>query len=172
MRWLFIEEKFLLNSHIEECSSLVMKALSQLGLKQVVIKREAPPRYLLAECDFGWGHGKRKIEFIFKESQNGTEVSFKWPYSIDIGVTDEKTRKSLEPHWEGRKQRMKPLIEEFKSRIGAIDMPLIEQDKAQEKVREKEIIREKEVIVKIRCPFCHRLYDETLDSCPHCGGHA
>lgn len=36
-------------------------------------------------------------------------------------------------------------------------------------VREKEIIREKEVIVKVRCPHCHRLYNETLDECPHCG---
>jgi len=36
-------------------------------------------------------------------------------------------------------------------------------------VREKEIV--KEVIVKIRCPYCHSLYDETLDKCPNCGGH-
>jgi len=35
--------------------------------------------------------------------------------------------------------------------------------------KEKEIVREKEVIVKIRCPYCHRVYDETLDTCPHCG---
>jgi len=34
----------------------------------------------------------------------------------------------------------------------------------------KEIIREKEVIVKVRCPYCSHLYDETLDRCPHCGG--
>lgn len=38
-----------------------------------------------------------------------------------------------------------------------------------EQAREKEIIREKEVIVKIRCPYCHKLYDETLDKCPNCG---
>ena len=36
-------------------------------------------------------------------------------------------------------------------------------------VREKEIMKEKEVIVKIRCPYCHHLYDETLDACPNCG---
>ena len=36
-------------------------------------------------------------------------------------------------------------------------------------VREKEIIREKEVIVKIRCPYCKNLFNETLDKCPHCG---
>jgi len=27
----------------------------------------------------------------------------------------------------------------------------------------------KEVIVKVRCPYCSNLYDETLDKCPHCG---
>ena len=41
-------------------------------------------------------------------------------------------------------------------------------------VREKEIIREKEfvkeVVVKVRCPYCGFMYDETLDRCPHCGG--
>lgn len=33
-----------------------------------------------------------------------------------------------------------------------------------------EEITNKEVIVKIRCSYCHTLYDETLDRCPHCGG--
>ena len=38
--------------------------------------------------------------------------------------------------------------------------------------RTKEVSREvikKEVIVKIRCPYCGKLYDETIDICPHCG---
>jgi hypothetical protein len=34
-------------------------------------------------------------------------------------------------------------------------------------VEEREIIRE---IVKIRCPYCGNLYDETEDKCPNCGG--
>jgi rRNA maturation endonuclease Nob1 len=38
-----------------------------------------------------------------------------------------------------------------------------------ETVKEKEIVRE--VIVKMRCPYCHNVYDETLDKCPHCGAH-
>jgi rubrerythrin len=33
----------------------------------------------------------------------------------------------------------------------------------------REIIKEKEVIVKIRCPYCRTLYDETKDKCPTCG---
>lgn len=35
-------------------------------------------------------------------------------------------------------------------------------------LKEKEIV--KEVIVKVRCPYCQSLYDETLDKCPYCGG--
>jgi hypothetical protein len=38
------------------------------------------------------------------------------------------------------------------------------------RIPEKEIIKEKEVIVKVRCSYCNRLYDETLDKCPNCGG--
>jgi len=41
---------------------------------------------------------------------------------------------------------------------------------AQPIVREKEIIREKEVIVKVKCPYCGKLYNEVMDICPHCGG--
>lgn len=32
-----------------------------------------------------------------------------------------------------------------------------------------EIIKEKQVIIKIRCPYCHKTYEETLDKCPNCG---
>jgi hypothetical protein len=39
-----------------------------------------------------------------------------------------------------------------------------------EGAREKEIIREKEVIIKVKCPYCGKLYNETFDVCPHCGG--
>lgn len=34
----------------------------------------------------------------------------------------------------------------------------------------KEIINKKEVIVKVRCQYCNKVYDETLDNCPFCGG--
>jgi hypothetical protein len=33
----------------------------------------------------------------------------------------------------------------------------------------KEIIKEKEIITKVRCPYCHRSFDETLEICPNCG---
>jgi len=28
---------------------------------------------------------------------------------------------------------------------------------------------EKEIIIKVRCSYCHNLYNEFLDKCPHCG---
>jgi transposase-like protein len=36
--------------------------------------------------------------------------------------------------------------------------------------KEKEIITQTKVIVKVKCPYCRNLYDETLDKCPNCGG--
>ena len=47
--------------------------------------------------------------------------------------------------------------------------PLPSINVANQAVNEKEIIREKEVIVKIRCPYCHSLFAETLEKCPNCG---
>jgi DNA-directed RNA polymerase subunit RPC12/RpoP len=56
------------------------------------------------------------------------------------------------------------MVEKFKSRVGATE---ITQD---QQVVIKEIIKESQVVVKIRCPYCANLYDESLDKCPHCGG--
>ncbi len=33
----------------------------------------------------------------------------------------------------------------------------------------REIIKEKEVIVKVRCPYCRKLFNETANTCPNCG---
>jgi len=39
-----------------------------------------------------------------------------------------------------------------------------------EVMREREIVREKEVMVKVRCLYCRRLYNETENECPYCRG--
>jgi len=44
-------------------------------------------------------------------------------------------------------------------------------DRASQERLTKEVIKEKEVIVKIKCPYCENTYEQTLDKCPHCGGH-
>lgn len=35
---------------------------------------------------------------------------------------------------------------------------------------QKEVIIKEREIVKIRCPYCRALYDESNDKCPHCSG--
>ena len=47
-----------------------------------------------------------------------------------------------------------------------IKSQLIEQQN-----EEKIFTKEREVIVKVRCPYCKGLFDETLNSCPNCGAH-
>jgi len=42
-----------------------------------------------------------------------------------------------------------------------------QQERMPTVIREREIVKE---IVKIRCPYCNNLYDETIDKCPNCGG--
>jgi hypothetical protein len=119
----FLEGKYLVNASIGECSSLVQEALSKVGLKNVTVRKEVFPNYLSVHYSPGWVGKNFEIEFFFKERQNGTEVSVKWPYAEEIPPPKEEkdldVYKQLE---EERKQKMKRLIEEFKSRIGATDI--------------------------------------------------
>jgi hypothetical protein len=46
-------------------------------------------------------------------------------------------------------------------------MPMSPKGKG-EVVKEKEVVRE---IIKVRCPYCQNLYDETLERCTHCGAN-
>jgi membrane protein implicated in regulation of membrane protease activity len=43
------------------------------------------------------------------------------------------------------------------------------QEQPEVQVKEKEIIRETKVVVKVRCPYCGNVYDETENVCPNCG---
>jgi hypothetical protein len=133
VRLKFLEEKYLLSTRIEECSSLVQKALNEVGLKNVTVKKEVHPRYLLVEYSPGWVGKALEIEFVFKERQNCTEVSVKWPFSSEIPsfIDDEDHVTLLKQHEEERKQKAERLIEEFKKRIGATDTPVPNQEKTQ-----------------------------------------
>jgi Zn finger protein HypA/HybF involved in hydrogenase expression len=48
-------------------------------------------------------------------------------------------------------------------------MALQTKEEEQPNAKKNEVIVEKEVI-KVRCPYCGELYDESLDACPNCGG--
>ncbi|MGA3192775.1 MAG: hypothetical protein ABSD73_09745 [Candidatus Bathyarchaeia archaeon] len=129
MRLKFLEGKYLLSARIEECSPLVKRALSDVGLKNVAVKKEVPPRYLLLEYSPGWVGKALEIEFVFKETQNGTEVSVKWPFASEIPpfIDDKDHVALLKKHEEERKQTAERLIEEFKKRIGATDIRVSEE---------------------------------------------
>jgi len=119
----FIESKYLVSTPIEECSSLVQKALNEVGLETVMIKKEVPPNYLLVAYSPGWVGKALEIEFVFKERQNGTEVNIKWPYAEEIPRDNESLTEFYKQE-EERKQKAERLIEKFKNKIGATDIPI------------------------------------------------
>jgi len=130
----FIEEKYMITARIEECSSLVQKALDELGLKNVVVEKEVSPRYLLVKYSPGWVGKALEIEFLFKEREDGTEVSIKWPYAKEVPSDNEHSLVFCKEQKEGR-QKTERLIMEFKRLIGAKDITIPE---------EKNVTREKQ----------------------------
>jgi|GEM_PF-1277270 hypothetical protein len=118
----FLESKYLVSIPIEECSSLVQRALNEVGLENVTIKKEVHPSYLLVAYSSSWIGKALEIEFVFKKRQNGTEVHVKWPYAKEIPQDSENLTEFHKQELE-RKQKTERLIEKFKTKIGATDIP-------------------------------------------------
>ena len=118
----FLESRYLVSTPIEECSSLVQKALNQMDLENVMIKKEVSPNYLLVEYSPGWVGKTLEIEFVFKERQIGTEVYVKWPYAEEVPSVNENLTEFYKQE-EERKQGIERLVQEFKTKIGATDIP-------------------------------------------------
>jgi hypothetical protein len=118
----FLESKYLVSTPIEECSSLVQKALNEVGLENVIIKKEVHPSYLLVEYSPSWIGKALEIEFVFKERQGGTEVHVKWPYAREIPEDSEILTEFYKQERE-RKRKAERLIEKFKTKIGAAHIP-------------------------------------------------
>lgn len=124
----FLEGKYLLTTPIEECFSLVQKALNEVGLKNVAVRKEVFPNYLLVQYSPGWVGKNLEIEFFFKQRENGTEVSVKWPYAEKVPPPKDVEHLAIYKQFEEeRKQKMKRLIEGFKNRIGATDISATEE---------------------------------------------
>ena len=117
----FLEGKYLVTARIEECSYLVQQGLKEAGLKNVGVKKEVPPRYLLIAYSPGWVGKAMEIEFVFKESQDGTEILVKWPYTREAQRDDESLGQFRKQE-EEKKRMTERLIEKFKNNIGAIDI--------------------------------------------------
>ena len=120
----FLEGKYLIAKPVTECSSLVQDALNEAGLKNVTVRKEVFPHYLMVQYSPGWVGKNFEIEFFFKETKDGTEITVKWPYAEEIPQPDDD--KYLEMHTkleEERKRKMERLIDKFKRSIGAINVP-------------------------------------------------
>jgi hypothetical protein len=117
----FLDEKYLVSARIEECSSLIQEALNEAGLKSVTPKKEVPPHYLLVTYSPGWVGKALEMEFVFKERQNGTEVSVRWPYAKEAPSDNQNPAEFYKQEKE-RKRRTERLIDKFKNKIGAADI--------------------------------------------------
>jgi hypothetical protein len=120
MRLKAIEEKYVIDASIEEAQARVQNALEAVGLKGVTIKKHVPPRYLLVEYAPGWVGKALEIEFLFSKTENGTEVTVKWPYMRAIQSEKESTS-AFEKHQKETQMKTDELIEAFKIKIGAIN---------------------------------------------------
>jgi len=117
----FLENKYLVGTRIEDCPSLVQKALNDVGLKGVMIKKAVSPNYLLITYNPGWVGKALEIEFVFKERRNGTEISVKWPYAKKV-PSDNQNPVEFYKQEDERKRRTERLIQKFKDKIGATDI--------------------------------------------------
>ena len=118
MRLKTLEEKYLIAADIEEAVIRVQKALDEVGLKNVMVKKHVPPRYLLMEYSPSWVGKALEIEFLFEKTGKGTEVSVKWPYTKELPSKDELPN-AFSAKQEETRRKTEKLIEEFKRRIGA-----------------------------------------------------
>ena len=117
----FLEGKYLVKAPLEECSSLVQQGLNKAGLKNVWVKKDVPPRYLLITYSPGWVGKAMEIEFVFKESHDGSEIFVKWPYTREIKRSDESLGE-FNRQEEERKRMTERFIMKFKNAIGATDI--------------------------------------------------
>jgi hypothetical protein len=122
MRLKSIEEKYLLSKPIEECPSLFLKALDEIGLKNVTVRKHVPPRYLLLQYSPSWVGKVLEIEFLLQETPEGTEVVVKWPYTRELPLKNESPVSFLE-FQEEMKKKTDLLINEFRRKIGAKTVP-------------------------------------------------
>lgn len=104
---------------------------------------------ICGECGARWHINYGKTVF---------DLRFKWAKLVSVNVRGSGSELLQKEH--------KP---EFWQHMALEGRKSVEPKKQapQETVKEREII--KEVIVKIRCPYCYKLYEETQDKCPHCG---
>jgi hypothetical protein len=117
-----LEEKYLLRTSVNESAELIEKALTEVGLQNVTVKKFVPPRYLLIQYSPSWVGKSLEVEFLFTPIEGGTELAIKWPYTRDLPETDEAPYAFLKEQEQAR-QKIEQLLADFKKKIGAEDLP-------------------------------------------------
>jgi len=82
-----------------------------------------------------------------------------------------------EVHVEKERKAMEMQKRQIEKELRALELERIKQQrekiaKGETDLEKPSVIREREIIkeiVKIKCRYCGRLYDQRLDRCPHCG---
>ncbi len=122
MRLKALEEKYFVNADVAEVQARIEKALDEVGLKNVRVKKHVPPRYMLVEYSPSWVGKAFEIEFLFQETQDGTEVAVKWPCMKELPRKDEP-QTEFQKHQQEMWLKTEQLISEFKRKIGATTAP-------------------------------------------------
>jgi len=120
-----LEETYRVNTTAEEASTRVQKALDEVGLKNLAIKKHVPPRYLLMTYSPSWVGKALEIECLFKETDNGTEITLKWPFYRELPAEDEVPH-AFRLQQEESLRKTRKLIEEFKAKIGATNITWVQ----------------------------------------------
>jgi hypothetical protein len=149
------------NSEIEigDPVSLKYEEIIELQEKEVSkYLKHCPLCYAKSSIEFDWGLRKSYVMC--------SECGARW--HINYGLTGFHWAKLVKVNVEGKGADLleKEQEPQFWQKMYLEGRKTIEEVAPPNTVREKEIVRE--VIVKIRCPYCKNLYDETLDKCPHC----
>jgi hypothetical protein len=135
---------------IDEAFKASLKALEEGGF-QITEKGDT---YIKAVSPYSiwWGH--RILYVTFLQDPKGVKVSVaaysRTPWVFDLG-------------------QFKRTLLNFFSLLDAQMKTAINKTGRSEKILQEEIIIQKVSTVKIKCPYCGNLYDETLDRCPYCG---
>ena len=169
-----IEATFQLNMNVSKAYSSLFSAIKELVGSSLKVEKEIPnvperkPTFVILKYKYSWQLlAWASISVNFKEKGEKTIVSLKWAYpdyKHEIETNGGLTRILWERNASKAYEKAVTLVEELKSRIGATEI-------TEAVASFREIVKETQVIVKVRCPYCSQLYAETLDKCPHCGGH-
>ncbi|MCW3995328.1 MAG: hypothetical protein NWE98_04155 [Candidatus Bathyarchaeota archaeon] len=110
------EEKYIVQIDVDKASEIIGKALTELGLKEVAVKKFVPPRYLLMQYSPSWVGKALEVEFLFQQVEGGTEMSIKWPYAREL-LKKGEDQLVLQKEQEQAAKNIERLIEDFKKKI-------------------------------------------------------